>query len=369
MSGPEDAVINADGFRMYNWAGGDTPLNRKYNAVEPMMVLSVTSIRSLVGENYNLVRWKQANLVDAATGMRKKTVVGPRGGVKEVRVKDEFPGAFMRKMLETNGEDVKLQEVRKYLQETADEPRNIAANRGSIVHRCIELNTPARRITPSLVDRRFEELGRRDKERVNGTTKEDVNFVRACMYQYEGMREQVPFVILAQEPQVFSMKAGYAGSADVLIWWLGEWTEDGTFIPLPGVGPEEVRKHQLLADEKSVTMDTIREVGGHVALGDWKTSKDIYTDHVVQATAYLSADFVAVAGVIDERLTEFLLAAHHAVLVHIRPGGCELAFFKWREDVTLGFLGSVQFARLLALYPKAHLLFDHTISTAVEVPE
>ena len=53
--------------------------------------------------------------------------------------------------------------------------------------------------------------------------------------QYEDMRANVPFVIIAREPQVFNLTLGYGGSADTIIWFLGHF-EGGEFVPLPDVG-------------------------------------------------------------------------------------------------------------------------------------
>src|SRR5512135_1563865 len=78
--------MNGEQFRFYRYDAGD--------GSEPVDLLSVTSIRSLCGESFNLVNWKIANLADAALGTMKRTVIGPRGGVKEVRQVWEYPCEF-----------------------------------------------------------------------------------------------------------------------------------------------------------------------------------------------------------------------------------------------------------------------------------
>src|SRR3972149_6514591 len=98
-----DQLLNGEGFRFYRYDAGD--------GSEPVDLLSVTSIRSLCGESYNLVNWQMANLADAALGTMKRVVIGPRGGVKEVRQVFEFPSEFAQKYDATNGEQPKIDEL------------------------------------------------------------------------------------------------------------------------------------------------------------------------------------------------------------------------------------------------------------------
>jgi hypothetical protein len=106
-------------------------------------------------------------------------------------------------------------------------------------------------------------------------TDEDVDFVGNAIANYWDMREHCEFVIIAQEPQVWNLRAGYAGSADVIVW----------FLP-----PDQKanQKHwQEQANKKLVTAETIAEVGGYTALGDWKTSPEVYC---VEATTLVLTD-------------------------------------------------------------------------------
>ena len=372
---PRNASLNGQGFRFYEWTEP---------GMDPVRVLSVTSIRRLNGLNHMLVEWQLGNVTKLAMGIRKQTVIGPRGGVKEVYVKDgPFPGEFVRRMIASKGEQKALDDVRKWLRSTADEPRDIAAVRGSTVHKLIELNVALDRVDDTLIRRRFEDEWRGERRKVKpDVTEDDVNFVLNGMRQYWHMRAEVPFVILAQEPQVWNLTAGYAGSADVLIWFLGTWEEvmfsaevmgnDGqedmetvskwVFHPLPGIGPEEVRYWQTMSGRGLVTAKTIAEVGGEVVLGDWKTSKGVYTDHVIQMCAYQAAEFVGADGRRDPRLTELLEGSMKAGLFHIRPDGWNLDFTEFRQDVLRAFLGSVAFARFNALYPKPQPLFAASVS-------
>lgn len=372
---PKNATVRGDGFRMYQWPGGDTVLNRRWNATEAADLLSVTSIRSLAGEPFQLVNWKISNVVNLAMGVRRATRIGPRGGIKQVYVKDgPFPGEFVTRMVESRGGQESLDETRKWLRSTADEPRDIAAVRGTVVHKLIELNAPMDLVDEDLVRNRFALQWAEEKRKVKpDVTEEDVHFVVNAMRQYWDMRAHVSFVIVAQEPQVYNLTAGYGGSADAIIWFLGrfEGTWDGNpehekeyhFVPLPGYEPwtEEGRagiaRWQKAADKRTLTAEQVVEVGGQLAVGDWKTSAGVYTSHVVQTEAYMSAEFIAEDGKIDERLSNILKAALLGLVIHIRPNQWAVDVFEWRADIMRAFLGSVAFARFLALHKYPDDLF------------
>jgi hypothetical protein len=346
LSGPKNASLNGDGFRFYRWTDSVTG--------EETDVLSVTSIRKLCGEPINLVSWQLANLADAALGTMKRTIIGPRGGKRDIRQVWEYPNEFVRKYDATKGEQAEIDELRKWLREQADEPRNIAAIRGTIVHEAIEKNVEWDRIERGYVESAFANLSYRDKKKAKkGVQDEDVDFVRNAVRQYWDMRTSLPFVIIAREVQVFNLTAGYAGSFDGLVWLLGDFDEDGNFY-------EEVERSKV-PPPREITLETINRLGGHLVLVDWKTSADIHTDQVVQAHAYLSAEFVGVDGVIDRRLTDLLLAANIGALVHIRPDKWGFHMFNWEPEVVRAFLGSVAFARFLAKYPKPTAMFTHEI--------
>lgn len=370
MAGPKNASIGADGFRYYSWVGltdKTTPeqaaVLAKYNATAATDVLSVTSIRTLAGEPFQLVNWKIANVVNIAMGVRKQTRIGPRGGVKSVYVQDgSFPGEFVTRIMETRGDEQKLDLVRKWLREAADEPRDIAAVRGTVVHKMIEANTPLARVNDDTVRARFEEQWKLERRKVAlEITDEDLHFVTNSLRQYWAMRATVPFVILAQEPQVWGLTAGFAGSADALIWFLGDFDASGQFVALPGVGVEQIVHWQREAANGRVAIATIDEIGGIVALGDWKTGAGLYSSHVVQGTAYMAADIVGADGVIDERLTDILRASRRGMIAHIRPNYWEVAFFNFREDIVYAFLGSVAFARFLVRFKTPDELFTHVV--------
>lgn len=359
MSGPRDASLNGDGFRFYRWIDPVTKAETD--------VLSVTSIRNLCGTSWQLSRWQLANLADAALGTMKRTVIGPRGGIKEVRQVWEYPNEFALRYDATKGEQGEIDTLRKWLIEQAEEPRNIAAVRGSIVHGAIEKNVGWDRIERPYVESAFASLSQRDRAKVKrAINDEDISFVRNGVRHYWDMRATLPMLILAREVQVFNLTAGYAGSFDALAWLFGEFGEDDEFTPFSDEKMAVVRA--IRADK--VSLATISEHGGTLVLLDWKTSKDVHTDQVVQAHAYLAAEFVGRSvgdiGVVDKRLTDLLNAAHYGGLVHIRPNGWAMHCFPYEDEVVRAFLGSVAFARFLAKYPKPDRIFTHTFRGASE---
>lgn len=316
--------INGGDFRVYRYDPED--------GSEPIDLLSVTSIRSLCGESYNLVNWKIANLIDSVMGTEKRTVTGPRGGVKNVRQVWEYPSEFARKYNVADGKQSVIDGLRKWLRDRADEPRNVAAVRGTLVHEAIEKNIRWEDADRDYVEAAFSILSGRDQKKIGrAINDEDVNFVQNSLRHYWMMRDEVPFVILAREVRVVNLQAGYAGTFDALIWMTPQ-----------GVNPKDY-------DGSKMTLEDIK--GGKLVLVDWKTATGIHTDYVVQTHAYLGAEFAMVDGKRDERVTDLLLAAHAGGIVHIRPNKCVVHLFAFLPEVMRAFLGSVAFARFLAKYP------------------
>ena len=341
--GPKDASLTGSGFRFYRWTDAITGVETD--------VLSVTSIRKLCGVSFNLVNWQLANLADAALGTLKRDVIGPRGGVSEKRLIEEYPCEFARLYAAADGAQPRVDELRKWLHEQADEPRNIAAIRGTIVHGAIEKNVEWDRVERPYVESAFADLSSRDRDRAKkGVQDEDVLFVRHAMRQYWDCRKHVPFVILAREPQVFNLTAGYAGSADCIAWFLPEGTDVRIIPPV-----------------REITLEDVKRIGGFLAVLDWKTAKGVFSDNLVQITAYMAAEFVGEGGVVDRRLTELIQATTLGGVVHIRPNLWAVHLFDFEPEILRAFLGSVAFARFLASHPKPDDLF--TKSYTGEAPE
>jgi len=353
---PVNASSNAAGFRMYEWPGGDTDLHREYGATERAMVISVTAARSVVGIPYQLQRWQNNNLTNLAIGQRRAEwrdySKSTRGRLVKGYKKDgPFPGEFVTRMLATNGDEQQLRDLREWFQSTADEPRDIAAVRGSVTHKLIEIGVPMKQLSEDIIRWYFDQQWGQEKRKVLPTvTDEDIDFVGNCMVNYWEMRSAVPFVILAQEPQVWNLKVGYAGSADVLLW----------FLP-----PSEANRSdywQKEADAGRINTAIIAAIGGRLSLGDWKTSPDVYTGHVVQGTAYLAGTFIGSGDQIDDRLSKLLRATMHGNIIKIRPDGWEVDSFEYREDVSLAFFGEIALARFLLTNEHPTALFTESVS-------
>jgi len=377
---PRNASQNADGFRFYPWPGGDTEVNRRYNAVEPSDLLSVTSIKTLAGEAYQIVAWKISNIVNLATGTRKVTRIGPRGGVNEVYVKDgPFPGEFVRRMIESDGSNV--DDMRSWLRSTAEQPRDVAAVRGSVVHKMIEDGLPLDMIDAELIRKRMTLQWQSEKVKIKpDILDDDINFVTNAMAQYWDMRRHVPFIVISKEPQVYNLTAGYGGSADVILWFLGHFeevfagqNEDGAdvfdviFVPLPDA-EAILPALQKAATKGTLTLEQIEAVGGTLGVGDWKTSKGVYTSHVVQTVAYMAGEFIATDGVIDVRQSDILAATALGAVIHIRPDHWEVDLFDFskRQDALRAFLGSLAYARFLAMHKQPGPLFIYSLSGRAE---
>lgn len=351
--GPQNATVNGDGFRFYRWQEAGTD--------EVYDLLSVTSIRKLCGEQFPLVNWQLNNLMDTVMGTVKRPAIGKRGGPlkgKNIYVAEDYPSEFVERYIDARDDEgkpvqTKLDDLRKWTREQADQPRNIAAMRGTIVHAAIEKNVQWSRIERPWVEAEFQNLSARDKARAKaGVTDADVTFVRRAVANYWDMRKRVPFVIVAREPQVFNLSMGYGGSADSLCWFLPEGYDEA--VP---------KAHQL-------TIKLIESIGGYLAVGDWKTSQGIYTDQVVQVHAYGAGEFVGEDGVRNHRLSAILEATQRGVLFHIRPDKWAVHLFDFSEPVFRAFAGSVAFARFLAEYPRAERLFiDDYVGVAPEEEE
>lgn len=334
-NGPLNATLTGDGFRFYRWQ----PIG-----AEPVDLLSVTSIRKLCGEQTPLVQWQIGNVIDTVMGTVKRPAIGKRGGElkgKNVYVVDEYPSEFVKRYLAADSQQGPLDDLRKWVREQSDQPRNIAAMRGTIVHAALEKNVTSDRVQRAYVEMAFGELSYRDRARAkNGVTDADIAFIHDAVCQYEDMRANVPFVIVAREPQVFNLQHGYGGSADTIIWFLPEGATPADLPPI-----------------RTLTLDQIERVGGQLAVGDWKTSKGVYTDQIIQVSAYGAAEFVGSDGIIDRRLTPILQATQKGVLFHIRPTGWGVHTFPFEEKLLRAFFGSVAFARFLATYPDPTALF------------
>jgi hypothetical protein len=123
------------------------------------------------------------------------------------------------------------------------------------------------------------------------------------------------------EQQVFNLTVGYAGTLDA-----------------------------MLRHKKS----------GRIAIGDWKTGKSVYTDHVVQLHAYMGGEFVGLKGVVNEQMTAMLRGIDEAGILHLSPTGWEWNQVPFDPIVMRAFFGAVAFAQLLATNKTPERLFSET---------
>jgi hypothetical protein len=129
--------------------------------------------------------------------------------------------------------------------------------------------------------------------------------VRPFIIQYHAMKADVGFTILAQERQVWNLTAGYAGTLDAIV---------------------------KMPDERFLVVD-------------WKTSKDVYVDYVMQAHAYLAAEFVGNDGEIDHVATALLHNAKRGAIAKLSEIGWSWHEFEFDPVILRAWMGSLAFAR------------------------
>lgn len=268
-AGPPDAKINADGFRTYRWPDPETGKDRE--------LMSVTSIRKLVGTPFGLVAWQINKVIDRALSWQYWADLS--------RAMDTPIGSF-----EFSLDPMEAAELRKWLRAATTEERDKAANKGLDIHGALELGL--------------------EPEQCNEETRPYIRQVRNFL-------DDTGWKIAAQEFQCFNLSVGYAGTGDVLFE-----RPDGTYV-----------------------------------LGDWKSSKGVYTDHVVQLHAYLGGEFIGTNGKVDAKLTAMLNATNSAGILHLQPDGWTWYDVPFSETVLRAFFGSVMFAQLLAEHAKPDGLF------------
>jgi hypothetical protein len=277
FAGPPDAKINPEGFRTYRWPKADGGEHE---------LLSVTSIRKLVGEPYGLVNWQIGKVLDRALG-------------RDFRVKFNEVCPLLNEAQDGPGwpSAGDLLSLRKWLRAATTEERDAAATKGIDIHGALEHN-----LHP-----------------------DDCNEVtRPYIRQVHNFLGDTGFKIVAQEFQCFNLAVGYAGTGDVML-----------------EGPD-----------------------GELVLGDWKSSKNVHSDHIIQLHAYLGGEFIGKGGVINEELTAKLHAIEKAGILHIKPNGWTWHEIPFSPVVLRAFFGAVAFAQLLAAHKTPDALFSRNVSGA-----
>jgi hypothetical protein len=188
-------------------------------------------------------------------------------------------------------------------------------------------------------------------------TDEDVDFVGNALANYWDMREAVPFVIIAQEPQVWNLRVGYAGSADVLVWFLPP-SREGAARSTGRTAPTG-RRDQV---------ETIDEVGGYICARGLEDQPGRLHRPRRAGHRLPAGQFIGRGDQIDDRLSRILKATMKGLIIKIRPDGWEIDTFEYREDVSLAFFGEIAIARFLLTHEHPSSLFNETISGQAEKP-
>lgn len=259
--GPRNAFIGKDGLRFYTWQG--------------RMVPSVTSVRNMAGQPHALVSWKVAKVCDRAVDeLETLTAMLSR------------PAKPRERVLEKN----RRKEARAWLRAAHEEARDIAANRGTAVHRAAEQG-----MTPNMVS------DYTDPETGTVIPAEDI---RPKLRQYYAWLDESRAEVLLQERQVWNLTLGYAGSFDLLC----------------------------------------RFPNGELWIVDLKTGSHTYSDHLLQQVAYLMAEFVGADDVIDEQATALLHQVAGVAILHLQDDGWEFIALDADPRAWAAFRGLLAFA-------------------------
>jgi len=249
-------VVNArtdpeSGLRFYTWQQKDYP--------------SVTSIRRLIGMPFTLHQWVLSRIIDRA--------VEQHDTITTMLEREAKPRERKR------NENV-TKEVRKFLRAAATEERDLAGDRGTRAHDAI----------------------------ASGLVPEDCAAdIRGFVFQFRDFITTTGATVLWSERQIFNLRYGYAGTADLLIQF----------------------------------------PNGRVVILDLKTSRGIYLDHAVQIIAYAMGEFVGENDRVDAGATKQLLSATGMAILHLYETEWEYVEVKADASLFAGFVGSLAFARFL----------------------
>lgn len=129
----------------------------------------------------------------------------------------------------------------------------------------------------------------------------------AALYrQFAHWQQAKEVELVAQEFQCWNLQVGYVGTADALA----------------------------------------RYPDGKLALLDWKTSKAVQMDHLLQITAYLAAEFVGNDGMRDERLTNLLAQCDTAQIVKFAADGWSTYEIGLHPELLSAWVNLVGYTRL-----------------------
>lgn len=212
-------------MRYYEWRG--------------QLLLSVTSLRRLIGTPFQLANWQVGQVVDAAITM---TLDGSL---------PKSLGPIVSLDALTDREAKMLAETKTALRRAAMANRDRAADLGTRVHAAAEARKTSMLVPP-----------------------DEAPFLD-MFYKAE---KAIGLTITHSERQVFNLTLGYAGTLDFL-------------------GTREAR----------------------IVLGDLKTGKGLYTEHLIQLILYAISEFAGADGLIDREATNTLHKVDTLGILHLRP--------------------------------------------------
>lgn len=276
--GPRNAQTDPEtGLRTYTWRGHD--------------LWSVTSVRSLAGVPFRLVRWQISKVCDRA--------VDETDTLNEMMAR---PPRKRERVVEKN----RRKETRSWLRQAADEERDKAAMRGSAIHKAAELGIGPGDVTDWRKDGEREgfDLGTDEKGEPLGEVVVAADLIRPKLRQFYAWLDDSGVEILVREGQVWNLTVGYAGSFDILA----------------------------------------RLPDGRIVIIDIKTGSSTYSDHVLQQTAYEHGEFVGHDDVIDEAATELLDQVSGAAILHLQDDGWTFIELETGDAAWNAFRGLLLFA-------------------------
>lgn len=270
--GPRNARTDPEtGLRTYTWRGHD--------------LWSVTSIRSMAGVPFRLVRWQISKVCDRA--------------VDELDTLNDMmsrPARKRERVVEKN----RRKEARSWLRQAAEEERDKAAMRGSAIHKAAELGIAVEDVG----DWCQTDDGREGFDLGEGKVVVPAAAIRPKLRQFYAWLEDSGVEILVREGQIWNLTVGYAGSFDILG----------------------------------------RQRDGRIVIVDIKTGSSTYSDHVLQQTAYEHGEFIGRDDVIDEAATELLKQVSGAAILHLQDDGWTFIELETGEPAWNAFRGLLLFA-------------------------
>lgn len=297
-----DRSTNVDaGYSTYPWQG--------------RQLISVTSLRKVIGTPFNLVQWIVGQTIDAAIiagneGVWPFPSLGSAPDGEDVDLGgpvfdlDEFKA--LRRDAKSEDKKVadkakrKLTEYRRPIRAAADTERDEAADLGKRVHKAAEVRQTIAEAEPE---------------------------VRPFLRQFYAAERALDMETLLSEAQVFNLTHGYAGTLDIL---------GRVDVPTPGMGQATIPDGALVRDVVPTERMT--------AIIDLKTGKDVYVDHLLQQLFYAYGEFVGEQDVVQEWSTARLHETQGVAILHLRPDHWELYDLRPPEDTAEVIFGLARVA-------------------------